>query len=143
MKRARLVTVLVIIVIGTALAVFLNTSMGRDTTMRFISWVTEALGYNTIAIEIEPDGLTLNPSEIPTTIEIRAESIDARGRTSRDIRWRFLSPDGVEGPSGIQPLASPEYGEIIAYVTEPGVYVVEASDSEMAETMVIEAQENA
>ena len=123
-----------------AIVIFMNTDTGRAVIGKALYAIEDVLGLHTESIVITPNELMIDNSVYPTTVEIRAYAEKENGRISDDIRWRFLSPDGKEGPDGIMPLASKGYGEMTACITKPGVYVVEASDSEMAGTMMITAK---
>ena len=139
-KKTKSTLLFIFIVVMMALVIFMNTDTGRAVIGKALFAIEDALGLHTESIVITPDELMIENSVYPTTVEIRAYAEKENGRTSDDIRWRFLSSDGEEGPDGIMPLASKGYGEMTACITKPGVYVVEASDSEMAETMLITAK---
>ena len=139
-KKTKSSVLIIFIVIMMALVIFMNTDTGRAVIGKALYAIEDVLGLHTESIVITPDELLIDNSEYPTTVEIRAYAEKENGRISDDIRWRFLSPEGEEGPDGIMPLASKGYGEMTACITKPGVYVVEASDSEMTGTMMITAR---
>ena len=139
-KKTKSSVLIIFIVIMMALVIFMNTDTGRSVIGKALYAVEDELGFHTESIVITPGELTVDSGKYPTTVEIRAYAEKENGRTSDDIRWRFLSPDGEEGPDGIMPLASKGYGEMTACITKPGVYIVEASDSEMSGTMMITAK---
>lgn len=139
MPKRKTAAICALLVLFLALGTVINTSWCQEGIIQAHEHMRDAFGYKTESIVIEPGGVSFDADSLPATLTLTATAIDGRGNRSCDIRWRFLSEDGEEAPKGILPLASPDYGTMIAVITVPGVYIAEASDSNMAETIEIRA----
>lgn len=137
MQKRKTAATCAILLFSLSLGIALNTAWCQKGISSIYGYIRDRLGFWTESIIIEPGDVTLDADSLPVTLTLTATTIDGRGSESSDIRWRFLSEDGKEAPKGIHPLASPDYGTMIAVITAPGIYKAEASDRDMAETAEI------
>ena len=96
----------------------------------------DILGLEIKAVSIMTGDVVVN--ELPAKVDIKAYGVKRNGDITDHVKWRLLSEDGEEAPIGIMPLASPQYGKLTVYITEPGIYIAEASSGNMEDTIKIE-----
>lgn len=95
-----------------------------------------------LGLEIKDVSITTGDvviDELPAKVDIKAYGVKRNGDITGHVKWRLLSEGGEEAPRGIMPLASPEYGKMTVYITEPGIYIAEASSGVLEDAIRIEA----
>lgn len=97
----------------------------------------DILGLEMQAVSITTGDVVVD--ELPAKVDIKAYGVKCNGDITDHVKWRLFSEDGDEAPMGIMPLASPEYGTLSVYITEPGIYIAEASSGVQEDTITIHA----
>ena len=108
---------------------------------RCVDMIAEA-AVDFLGLEIKDVSITTGDvvvNELPAKVDIKAYGVKRNGDVTDHVKWRLLSEDGEEAPEGIMPLASPEYGTLTVYITEPGIYIAEATSGMLEDAIRIKA----
>lgn len=137
MNRSRTIRNAVLsMVIVAAIVTVTFTGLASRCVDMIAETAVDILGIETKAVSITTGDVVVD--ELPAKVDIEAYGIKRNGNITDHVKWRLLSEDGEEAPIGIIPLASPEYGKLTVYITEPGIYIVEASSGNLEDTIKIE-----
>ena len=129
------------IVISLVIIAAIVTVTFTGAASRCVDMIAET-AVDDLGLEIKDVNITTGDvviDELPAKVDIKAYGVKRNGDVTDHVKWRLLSEDGEEAPAGIMPLASPEHGTLTVYITEPGIYIAEASSGVLEDAIRIEA----